>query len=472
LRKTKPYAKVKDGVAFKTALARVSTEKVNAQKEYELKDDYLKRLNKIAHEEYLRDTALTNTFNHWALFKSDNSFADQFEAFRAEYGQAVHEGNSFMTDYNLVNDLSVGATALYTNLKLNDSSLEGDVLNVLHENLLALMNKDVTKVDNQVDNDDISDLFRKFTIVAFLQSGMNTKSAFSLTRLVPEDLYMRMLEGPVKDYVEHLDRADDSNKSSKEYVAAPILELFYKRFVSANEFKNRQGRIRGKQLNDEYGLAESIADLKGKKKQPTLILPYEPLAVAGTAHGLKGYVGSKLDTLKAIQDKTADKTKTFVYDLALENPNSTNTALGSRMYFDVPNSIGLPTLKKYSASKDPAQAIGRDGVITDVDGKIDPDIKIGIDDAITALKQARDAGQDLYFDIEGYGQYMVGYYKPLNKSDIAKQTFLYLSKQLLEEFNFINPGYLGTEVGMDTIQSVKVQPISDNLVLDFMKHCI
>ncbi len=53
---------------------------------------------------------------------------------------------------------------------------------------------------------------------------------------------------------------------------------------------------------------------------------------------------------------------------------------------------------------------------------------------------------------------MVG--KHVNKTDVAKETFLYLSKRLFEEFNFINPKYLATPQAMEQIQSG--QPISDD----------
>jgi len=450
LRGTKPYKIVKDSVAYKVAHSNVAS--LLNKKEGELQDNYLERINKVAYEMYLRDTALTNTYNHWSLFKSDNSFADQFQVLKDAYGEQAFGG------YELIKQLTTGSTGQFSNLKLTDTFLTGDQINVFHENLLELMDPNVKKVDNKVDNDLISDYFRKFTVVAFLQSGMNTNSEFSLTRLVPEQLYMAMVEGPVNEYVKHLDKADDSKNTP------PILERFYGTFVTANSFQNRAGKIRGKQLNNDYTLAQSIAQL-GKKeavKAPPVIVG-ERLVPIGTS-GVYGYGQSSIDTPEKIQARTADKDNTFIYNFALENQNAKSKFADSNFYHEgIVNAVGLPTRNTF----------GEGGAqMVDVDGKIDPKVKIAIDDAITSIKELQADGQRLYFNKAGYGQYMIGYYKPMNKTDVAKQTFLYLSKRLFEEFKFINPGYLGTKEGTITIQSEEFQPISDALVLDFMKHCI
>jgi hypothetical protein len=450
LRGTKPYKAIKDSVAYKVAHSKVSS--LLKKKEGELQDNYLERINKIAYEMYLRDTALTNTYNHWSLFRSDNSFADQFEVLKDAYGEQAFGG------YELVKQLVTGSTGQFSNLKLTDTFLTGDQINVFHENLLELMDPNIKKVDNKVDNDLISDYFRKFTVVAFLQSGMNTNSEFSLTRLVPEQLYMAMVEGPVDDYVKHLDKADDSKKTP------PVLERFYPTFVDANSFQNRAGKIRGKDLGNNYTLAQSIAQLG--KKEPVKVPPVlvgERLVPVGTT-GVYGYGESAINSPEKIQAKTADKKNTFIYNFALENQNAKSKFADSNFYHEgIVNAVGLPTRNTF----------GEGGAqMVDVDGKIDPKVKTAIDDAITSMKELQADGQRLYFNKEGYGQYMIGYYKPMNKTDVAKQTFLYLSKRLLDEFKFINPGYLGTAEGTITIQSEEFQPISDALVLDFMKHCI
>ena len=446
LRKSYPQAKVSDTVMYAQKRAEVGT--TYKQREGESAETYTKRLDRLAYEEYLRDAALLNTFNHWALFKGDNTYAEQFNVIRTAYPELAE-------DYSLIDQLSIGTSGAFTNLKLNDNFLEGDMLNVLHENLLELMDPNVQKVENAEDNQMISDFFKKFPIVAFLQSGMNTKSAFSMTRLVPQDVYLRMMERPVMEYVKHFDKSDDSNETP------PILERFYDMFVSANSFQNRRGKIRGKKLNSDYKLAQSIKDLgkpiERRIQERATEVP-DPLVVIGTT-GLQAYSPSSINIVTAKQYADKYPNTVFIYNYAVKS--QFNATKGDHAFFQptISNAIGLPTLLTF----------GAEGMaMKDVDGKISDENRIAIDDAITELKQAQADGKQLAFSREGYGQYMIGEHK--GKVDIAKETFLYLSKRLLEEFNYINPNYLATPQGLKQIQSG--QPISDEMVLDFMKHCL
>lgn len=446
LRKSYGQSDISDAVAYDYHRAEVGV--MNRQRDKESAETYAKRLDRLAYEEWLKDTALTNTFNHWALFKGDNTYAEQFSLIRSAYPELAE-------DYSLVDQLSVGTSGAFTNLKLNDSSLDADTLNVLHENLLELMDPNVQKVDNIEDNQMISDYFKKFPIVAFLQSGMNTKSAFSLTRVVPQDVYLRMMERPVREYVKHFDKSTESNKRP------PVLERFYDMFVTANSFQNRRGKIRGKKLNSTYKLAQSIKDLgkpRDTRVEERVTEVADPLVVVGTS-GLQAYspVSINIVTAKKVADDNPDME--FIYNFAIKSQH--NATKGDNAFFQptIPNAIGIPTLLTF----------GAEGMaMTDIDGKISEENRIGIEDAITEMKQAQDNGKVLAFSRDGYGQYMIGEHK--GKVDIAKETFLYLSKRLLEEFNYINPNYLGTPQGLEQIQSG--QPISDEMVLDFMKHCL
>jgi plasmid maintenance system killer protein len=450
LRTVQPYEAIKDNLVYTNLRSKVGSEEGNEQREDENDDSYDKRLNKIAYEQYLRDTALTNTFNHWALFKSDNSYADQFNTIRATYGEELSE------KYSIIDMLSIDSSNTHTNLKLNDNFLESDMLNLLHENLLNLANPSVQKVDNVEDNKVISEYFKKMGVVAFLQSGMNTKSAFSLTRIVPEDTYLRMIEGPVKEYVKHLDKSDDSNKTP------PILERFYKMFVSVNDIQNRASRIRGKKYNTEYKLSKSIKDLsiplqeREAVKDPD-VSPY--LVEIGT-EGMNGYYPEVFEgkVSRAKADLSANPNIAFIYSFAIDNQSARKSSDSSLYQTGLKNAIGLPLLKNFNEDMDQ---------LTDVDGTISEENRIGIEDGIRMIKEAQASGKRIAWNRDGYGQYMIG--EHFNENDVAKETFLYLSKRLFEEFKFINPNYLATPEGLTQIQSG--QPISDAVVYDFMQHC-
>ena len=472
LRKSQPYEVIKDTAIYEFKRKQAASLFENKQKESESDENYDIRIKRIAYENYLRDTALTNTFNHWSLFKSDNSYGDQFNMLRLAYPALEKE-------FGLIQQLSVGVSGGFSNLKLNDNFLEGDTLNVLHEQLLDLMNPSVKKVENPVDNQLITNYFKKLPIVAFLQSGMNTSSAFSMTRIVPQDTFLRMIEQPVKEYVKHFDAVQTENKSDDSNLSSQILERFYDIFVEANSFNRRREKIRGQKLNSAYKLNDSVKKLKqdiadkGKtpteikairaaevkakeeaKAQPIQVL--SPPLITADAQGALGFRNQDINSSTVTAVAEANLDKVFIYNAATEGIHGATT--GDHAFFGetIANSLGLPTLRTYGAQTNQ---------IKDVDGKITDANRIAIDNIIAAIKAD---GRTPVFNKDGYGQKMIG--KLGTEVNVAKDTFLYLSKQLLENFNYINPGYAGTTVGVQEIQSK--QPISDQDVMDMIEFCI
>jgi hypothetical protein len=473
LRKSQPFAEIKGTKVFDKYRNRSLLLTANKQKEFENQAEYDKRIDKIAYEDYLRDTALTNTFNHWGLFQSGNSYADQFLTLVEAYPE--------LKEFGLIQQMSVGTNAGYANLKLNDNFLDGDMVNVLHEQLLELMNPSVIKSENPVDNKIITDFFKKLGTVAFLQSGMNTTSAFSMTRIIPQELFIRMIEGAVKEHVEHFDAVMEQNKADDSNLTPEILERFYKKFVSANKFTNRNARIRGKKLlsvdtvtKNVYTLNDSInkfkKDVADKGKttkqrqkealEATEAIDISPLSAPLVVADTEGVFGYNMKDIKStnVEGLSAEHPdKLFIYNAATVG---TSAAVKNDWVFfgkRIPNSLGLPSLKTYGES-----ALSQ---LRDVDGKMTDENRQAIDGIIDAIKAD---GRTPVFNEDGYGQQMVG--KVGLETDVAKDTFLYLSKRLLEEFNYINPKYLHTPQGKTEV--ISVQPVTDQDVLDMMEYCI
>jgi hypothetical protein len=455
LRDALPYNEIKDTVQFIQKRNIVGA--TGVKRTGETTEAFTNRLDKEAYEIFLRDTALDNIFNHFKLFKSQDTYADQFNLIRASYPE-------LMEDYALMKQLSIGTSKTgFSNLKLNDTFLDGDTLNLFHENLINLSNPEVKKVDDPVENQRISDFFSKLPTVAFLQSGMSTKSAFSLTRIVPEDSFIRVMEKPVKDFIDHLDSAWNEGKTP------PIIEEFFDMFVSNNGVQNRATRIRGKSYLTDLSVSASEKMMTEDKKRSDVIDPMivtDPLQTLGA--GLKGYNPTSVTASSAKALVAQNPERTYIYNYALDNQN--NATVQDRNFYgtDAPNTVGLPTRLKYAGGAAAEQ-------IKDVDGQIDPRIKAEIDSSIDAMKQQQAAGQTLIFSMNGYGQYMLGasdvaLTKAAGENVIAPQTFLYLSKRLFEEFGYINPNYLMTKTGRAEVQSS--QPVTDKMVEDFMNHCI
>ena len=199
--------------------------------------------------------------------------------------------------------------------------------------------------------------------------------------------------------------------------------------------------------------------------------------------------------------------RTYVYNAAFGN---TITANGDPAFAtkNVPNSMGLTTQMSYSGKEKSMEDGGT--------GLIDPTNKAAIDDAIREMEEAVASGQILVFNKQGYGQEMIGadteirkvtreeYNKesdqpgvreaytdvvekkingkskivtnyfiqrgPSKKRAVAEDTFLYLSKQLLDKFGYINPNFLGTEYGLAQVQE-EYQELSDSAVQDLITIC-
>ena len=416
--------------------AKVFTDNVKQLKD-EDKASYDNRKMGVLYEMWLRDKALDNTFNGWKLFGSKDTYADQFFRIYDEFPE-------LRDNYSLMKSLTLSSTAKkgqpgYTNLKLTDTLLDGDKLNVFHENLLALANPTVEKVPNAEDNQRISDFFDRFSTIAFLQSGLSTKSAFSMVRLVPQDKFLRLMKAPVNDYTK------DINDT--------ILQDYYTRFVNENGMANRSKRIRYKNYISNMTLAGSM------KAKPSLVKPEDVVRITPYSETLNQFNAENIKQTGAKKLMEENPDSYFVYNGATESQSNATT--GDFVFNEVPlgNKFAFPTRRQFQAHL-PA-------LYKDIDGAIDPTFKEKIDHAVAALKEVKDSGRPLVFNKDGYGQYL------LQKDKAGKfpgiQSFLYLSKELFDNFGFVNPGYLRSATGKRVVQSA--QPVTDDMVRDFMKHC-
>lgn len=163
----------------------------------ETTEAYKERLDKLTYNDYLTNKALDNTFNIFKLFKHPTeSFVDQFFNIKNQYE------NEFVKDYMIFDIFEASSSKIskLKNLRLLDSKLTGDDLNNIHEELIQLANPKVIKVENEVENQIISDLFKRFTYYAFLQSGIGNKSRFGISKLALQPLFNRLMVKPLADF--------------------------------------------------------------------------------------------------------------------------------------------------------------------------------------------------------------------------------------------------------------------------------
>lgn len=470
LRAINPYSKVKDSTEFQQKFNQIAPE----LKQYKNEDAeaFLKRKNKTTYESYLRDKALDNTFNHWKIFQSEDNFAQQFLQIRDTY-------KSLSKDFSIMTHLSASSKRGLdiTNLKLDNTSPTAHEMNVYHENLMLLAKSEEKKVLDPVDNERISEFFKRFSTVALLQSGLDTKSTFSMVRVVPQQAYLDIMAAPVAKFTTHLDWA------VKKKITPQILLEFYDKFKEVNKASERAVRIRGKNYTVDLTLDDSIEMLKDPKlEKETLIERVTPetieeVASDPTINEESGQQEITSATINASNDLANVYTsmypkKTFIYNKAFEGLGYIRD--NAFQETGAPNIVGITTLNKYDGSDMNIQDDRVNGV-----AQINPEVKKEIDAAIANLKEHVKSGQSLVFMREGYGQGMIGADPrkasvPNAAKQTAPKTFIYLSQQLYENFGYVNPNMLKVADGRTIVQKGKdgkKQPITDAMIQDRINKC-
>jgi exodeoxyribonuclease-5 len=179
------------------------------------------RINTEVYEETLRDMALENTYNTWKMFQSRTSMADQFNEIAALYPE-------LRKNYSLMNILTgtirndKNNSNRIGNLQLLDSLLDGAKLNLLHQNLKDMSDPSKLRINVKSSQERIriAEFFNKFALYSFLQSGLNTSGRFSLTRVVPQEMFTSMMSEYMGDFMKNMNEL--------------TFERYYKKFKAIN----------------------------------------------------------------------------------------------------------------------------------------------------------------------------------------------------------------------------------------------
>jgi hypothetical protein len=478
LRTSRPLVDLQDSKKFKNTAKKVQG--LLNQRENESKDVYQARVIKMAYEVYLRDAALTKTFNHHQLFKSSDTFAREFTRIRDAYPEL---GNTF----SIMNALDFRESGNTENLAVNNSEMDGDQLNVLHENLEHLSNPqmilDVLPDANANDIAEIVDFFDMFPLVAFLQSGLNTSSSFAMTPFVDQNKMLAIIDQPVKNFIKLLD--DKSSKGIK--LRDNYLEDFHSKWINQNLSSRRGSRIRGKYFNSTVTLMDSSSfsaidpsaapeSLKGNFFVSTAFPEdtTEEDSIFEFPTSLT-YSSMQLGPASAKVKAESHPDKMFVYNYAMISQQGASQG-DQAMHGAAPNTFGMPSMRRYTAlDKGTDKYKEQPTVLRDGEnGKIIPQVKEAIDTAIADLLEIQ-KGTQLVFPTGGFGQQMLSESKA--GEQYAPQTFLYLSKQLYENFGYLNPQYLEQSEGLARVQigqalsDVQIIEMNDQSVKEFIKNC-
>lgn len=412
----------------------------------ESQEAFAARVARATYEQMLRNKALENTFNPWKMFQSDTSVPLQFLQIVQQYPQLEKE-YSFISQLAVVSDPKLDMS----NLTLKDRDLSADKVNRYYENLRKLSDPSVEKVPDREENMRISMFFAKLPMFAFMQSGLS-KNANSFTAVVSYEPFVKMMEKPVKDFVNNVLNGPD---------AEVVLQRFMDQFIEQNGRRNRKMRSKFKNylLDKTPRAMRSDYDPEAESTRPDVTRDLRPLNKEGT-YGYTdmkiGALDKKTNTYNMTPKKTADYSAmlkgnphvVFVFSdnvYSRENPNlKTGGSVDMR---SMGNSMGILTaLKRGEPMKNltPEQ-------ITQMKNKIEADIM--------ELVSLRDDGKDIAFSEAGYG----------SPDTMPDELFLYLSERLYEEFGFINPG----SSSLPSVKEIigREQGISQQEIDDFMRQC-
>lgn len=230
---------------WKSSLNAIKRDSFKSQEEWFLDKESRKEFErarlKYSFEIFIRNKALKNVYNLHALFNGETSYAYELLAHKIDksYGTALL--NAFPILKNLTPDSETSKTSKKerVNLAYLDTPKDSDTINSYYYQIQALSNPiQLKKAIPSLSNDqaqNIADTFKKLPIVAFLQSGMNTKGRFSLTRIVDNSSILAILLPEVKNFIQKIETESDKQSSA-------TLQSMFNAFVEANKSYDARGK--------------------------------------------------------------------------------------------------------------------------------------------------------------------------------------------------------------------------------------
>lgn len=192
-------------------------------------------INALVYNETLRDMALDNTFNMWKLFNSKESFADQLVQLQIMYPELA---GKYAIMNTMAPSIREGSGARTANIMLTDMMMDADKVNLFNQNLRELSNPAKIKIstNNAQEIQRVTEFFKKLSIYAFLQSGMNTTGMFSLVRVVPQDRFTGQMVPYAADFMK------DMNPLT--------LQRYWNKFLQVSKNKKLRSRLRDYSINN------------------------------------------------------------------------------------------------------------------------------------------------------------------------------------------------------------------------------
>jgi hypothetical protein len=310
------------------------------------------------------------------------------------------------------------------NLYINENKYNNSVSNLYYKNLKDLADPTIKKVADAVENKRISDFFAKVPMIVFYQSGLN-KTKLNFVSVVNYQPFVDVLNQEIKK-MEAILNSENSND---------FLRAYFNQFLTENSRGNRnRNSFKNYFLADDLSKITNTRDASGQRYGVTETINPQV------------FVYSNLQSQKSHYQKILDMNPdiTLMYNMTAKELTDPKVQFGGQNMIRSlsPGAIGLPT------SQD---------TVKDNFSKLAPAdyerVKKGWEIMFAEAKKRMDNGEFIGLSKEGFG----------DQNIMPQELFVYLSKRLFEEFQYINPGSTQFTEVMDTINSM--QDITDEEIL-------
>jgi hypothetical protein len=392
----------------------------------EIKSEYpgikAEKKSKLAYEKVLAMKALDNTFNYHKLFK------DPEQAFAVKLGAIMNKPymKKLRLKYEVLQKIAVDSDSnnRIFNTYLNEKDYTTSKADLYYKNLKDLGNPLVVKVTDPVENQRISDLFAMMPIVALLQTGFN-KTKFNFTNVVDLDMFLTLVEDRVPEV---MDIFKDSEKTEN------LLNTFFKMFKNENSYKN-EFRSRFK----NYYLANGIEQYTEEEEGPSR----------------EGMIETTDPNIFIYRQ--ADNSPKHYQTLVKNNPDVVFALNITQKEIDNPAIVykGNSRIEPYSKNMSVFFVTSDQSPMDNFMNAKPSDfmiIKGNFEKSIKEIKDMIKSGIPVAFPSEGFADAEL----------MPQELFVYLSRRLYEEFNYINPGSTQYNEMLQLIE--KTEGISDRMV--------
>jgi hypothetical protein len=399
------------------------------------------KLRRYAYEKIIATKALDNTLNPYHLFYDPNqAYAIRLDRLRTKYR------NDFVDDYPVLARMAVDSDSSNRmfNLYVDDKDMTTFKSNMYTRNLEELSNRNVEKVSDKAENDRISDFFAKITYVAMMQAGTN-KSKYNFLNLTDFENFIDIMNTETAKFLQSDAKAkiliDFKDKFEQVNSQTNKDRFRFKNYLTSLDVQKAESQAAS--TPEEVDEETSSANLLERKNLIGTINPnvfvYNDLS--GTEKAYKSIVDANQDI-------------TFIYQFSLGQKQAIEKMTESE--FNNRKIKGNLQLRKFANSSSIGIITGQDSV-ADAFSKLDPKLyskrKADIDRAIAEINQVIENGGKVAFSMNGYG----------DPTLMPEELFVYLSKQLFENFQYLNPG---SEFSKEVVSEVaKYQPVTDAEIL-------